>query len=310
MYALPFLGNRLLPYGSRGFAERPKTAATANGKVKETTHEKLDGQKHPRMIIAGSDMAGFSSNIIDRIALIRVPHSFFTHFYIVSFSASLFWLHQLYTRGAALQWIASFGSTTLLPTSGNSMILGQVWLLWVLLFIQGTRRLVESYVFSKSSKSTMHIAHWLIGLAFYVADSIAIWVEGMSALLAGGVHTSFREELGKPKAIFGLCFFVVASIVQNRVHARLASLTSYQIPPGKLFQYVLCPHYTAEVVIYICFAILGAPQGTWLNVTMVAALIFVVSNLAVTAIGTRQWYVGQFGAAKVGARARLIPFVW
>lgn len=310
MYALPFLGNRLLPYGSRGFAERSKTAANPNGKAKEVIHEQLNAEQHPTIVIARSDMAGFSSNIIDRIASIRVPHSFFTHFYIVSFSASLFWLHQLYTRGLALQWIASFGSTALRPTSGNSMTLGQVWLLWVLLFIQGTRRLVESYAFSKPSKSTMHVTHWLIGLAFYMVDSIAIWVEGMPTLLAGGVHTSPSAELRTTKLIVGLCFFVAASIVQNRAHARLASLTSYRIPPGKLFQYVLCPHYTAEVVIYICFAMLGAPRGSWLNVTMVAALIFVVSNLGVTAIGTRQWYVDQFGAVKVGMRARLIPFIW
>jgi len=251
-----------------------------------------------------------SSDIIDRIATIRVPHSFFIHFYIISVSASLFWLYQLYTRGIALQWIASFNSTTSLPTSEKSMTLGQVWLLWVLLFIQGIRRLVECYVFSKPSKSSMHVTHWLIGLAFYTADSIAIWVEGIPALLAGGVHTSPKTELRTTKVIVVLCFFVAASIVQNRVHARLASLTIYQIPPGRLFQHVLCPHYTAEVVIYICFAMLAASHGSWLNVTMMAALVFVVSNLGVTAIGTRQWYVDQFGAAKVGMRVRLVPFIW
>jgi len=156
----------------------------------------------------------------------------------------------------------------------------------------------------------MHVTHWLIGLAFYLADSIAIWVEGIPALLARDVHASHHMYLATTKYILGLSLFVVASLVQNRAHARLASLTSYQVPPGKLFQFVVCPHYTAEVVIYICFAVLAAPQGSWVNGTMVAALIFVVSNLGVTAIGTRQWYLKHFNPAKIGVRARLIPFIW
>jgi len=298
VYAIPFLGDRLLAYGSRSSAEHQSTAVDANIKTQKQTSSKTQPVVPP------------SSDLLHTIASIRVPHSFFTHFYVTSLCASLFWLHQLYNRGAAVDWVIKLDASPSPHATAASMTLGQIWFLWTLLVLQGSRRLVESYIYSKPSKSTMHVAHWLIGLAFYLVDSVAIWIEGAPALSAHDHNLFSHKELVTTKALLGVTLFIVASIVQNRAHARLASLTSYQIPPGKLFRHVLCPHYTAEIIIYLCFAILAAPQGKLLNGTMVAALVFVVANLSVTAVGTRQWYLKHFDAADVGRRARLVPFLW
>ena len=56
---------------------------------------------------------------------------------------------------------------------------GQIFLVWMLMAIQGTRRLYESIVFTKPSQSKMWAGMWVIGMAFYVFMGISIWVEGI-----------------------------------------------------------------------------------------------------------------------------------
>jgi 3-oxo-5-alpha-steroid 4-dehydrogenase 3 len=60
----------------------------------------------------------------------------------------------------------------------QSMSLTQLLICWILLAIQGSRRLWESITFAKPSSSKMGFAHWLLGLGFYLAAGIAIWIEG------------------------------------------------------------------------------------------------------------------------------------
>lgn len=55
----------------------------------------------------------------------------------------------------------------------------QVLLVWSLFVLQGLRRLVETLLFSKSTTSTLWILHWVVGIAFYTAMNLAIWVEGI-----------------------------------------------------------------------------------------------------------------------------------
>jgi len=299
---VPFLRTRLLSYGSRAV---PSTST--NSKIEHGRPDAI-------------------TSIINAVASVQVPHSWFTHYYITSVASSLFWLQQLSSRGVFFQLIAnaSFRSEFTLISAeapAESMSLTQVYFLWLLLFVQGTRRLIESYAFAKPSRSTMHVAVWLIGIFFYLADGMAIWVEGIPALSssASGTLTSqtattpsavLAHAFNSPIATFATLLFIAASLAQNRAHAHLFSLKTYQIPPSALFAYIWCPHYTAEIVIYICFALLAAPQGQWFNRTMLAAIVFVAGNLAVTANGTREWYVKRFGPEKASGRARLVPGIW
>lgn len=266
------------------------------------------------------------TTIVNAVASVQVPHSWFTHYYITSVASSLFWLQQLSSRGGFFQLIAksSFQSKFTLISAEvpvGSMSLTQVYFLWLLLFVQGARRLIESYTFAKPSRSTMHVTVWLIGIFFYLADGVAIWLEGLPVLSNDGNGNLTSQPTTTPGAVlahafhspiatFATLLFVAASLAQNRAHAHLFSLKTYQIPPSALFAYVWCPHYTAEIVVYICFALLAAPQGQWVNRTMMAAFVFVASNLAVTASGTKEWYVKRFGQEQAGGRARLVPGVW
>lgn len=218
--------------------------------------------------------------LLDRAAAIQVPHNYFTHFYITSVACSLFW-------GWWLQlWDAQ----------------GQVQVVWALMLLQGTRRMLESYTYTSTSKSTMWVAHWLLGLAYYAATNIAIWVEGLD------------KQLDLWAAAVLVPAILTAHVLQHSYHAYLYRLRTehkgYQLPSHPLFSNLLCPHYTCEVAIYALLSLLAAPEGCVVNWTVFCGMIFVATNLAVTAVATKNWYAEKFGQDQVGHRKRMIPGVW
>jgi 3-oxo-5-alpha-steroid 4-dehydrogenase 3 len=221
--------------------------------------------------------------LLDKAAAIQVPHNYFTHFYMTSVASSLFW--GLWLR----VWNAP----------------GQMQVVWMLMLLQGVRRLLEADAYTSTSKSTMWFVHWLLGLAFYLAMNVSIWIEGFAAKSDGP-----RSWV----AAFIVPAILTAHVGQHSFHAYLYQLRSenkgYQLPSHPFFTNLLCPHYTCEIAIYTLLSFLAAPEGRLVNWTLVCGTIFVVSNLGVTAWGTKEWYAEKFGEDKVGHRKRMIPFVW
>lgn len=60
----------------------------------------------------------------------------------------------------------------------TSMTWEQVLLVWALMAIHGSRRLIESNQYMKRSNATMPISLYLVGLAYYTMLGVAIWIEG------------------------------------------------------------------------------------------------------------------------------------
>jgi len=87
-------------------------------------------------------------------------------------------------------------------------------------------------------------------------------------------------------------------------------LPKYTLPSTPIFNSIVCPHYTAECVIYAALAILAAPRGTWVNRTIFCVLVFVLVNLGVTATTTKKWYAQRFGKEKVENRWKIIPGIY
>ena len=119
-------------------------------------------------------------------------------------------------------------------------------------------------------------------------------------------------EISKPslKTVVAVSIFIIASLSQHSFHVHLAGLKKYTLPNHPIFQFIICPHYTSECMIYVALAIAAAPKDQILNKTVLAGLCFVVSNLAVTADSTKKWYIEKFGAEKVKGRWRMVPFVY
>jgi 3-oxo-5-alpha-steroid 4-dehydrogenase 3 len=200
---------------------------------------------------------------------VQVPHNFFTHFYLTSVASSLFWGWRQRV------WHAQ----------------GQMQVVWALMLLQGVRRLLEARAYTSTSKSTMWVAHWILGIFFYLAMNLSIWVEG-SVKAPGPWATAVMVPA-----------VLTAHALQHSYHAYLYRLRS----ADKGYQ---LPSHTCEIAIYVLLSFLSAPQGQLVNWTVVCGAIFVVSNLGVTAAGTKEWYDEKFGKDKVGARTIMIPFIW
>jgi 3-oxo-5-alpha-steroid 4-dehydrogenase 3 len=111
---------------------------------------------------------------LDYLATLQVPHSWFASFYLTSVSCSLLCAVDYAFSGPIFTNIAAH-----ITASRPSMTFHQVFITWIVVLAQGSRRLYECHAFSRPSKSTMWVGHWILGMGFYVGLNLAIWVEGI-----------------------------------------------------------------------------------------------------------------------------------
>ncbi|KAJ5923802.1 hypothetical protein N7466_007989 [Penicillium verhagenii] len=258
---------------------------------------------------SSTSKAPASSGLLDYLATWQVPHSYFAQFYIASVLSSTFWAIQLVFRGRVFQLIATRISE---EHARQSISLTQVLICWILLAIQGSRRLWESYKFAKPSSSQISVAHWALGLGFYLAAGVAIWIEGSSAILSHRLTVDDVKMTNAPTMRTFLCvpLFLMASGLQHDCHHFLFSLKKYTLPDHPIFRGAVCPHYGAECIIYLSLALLAAPPGQMVNKTLLACFAFVAVNLGLTARTTKEWYVQKFGREAVQDRWLMVPWIY
>jgi len=199
----------------------------------------------------------------------------------------------------------------------------QVVLTWTCLVLQAGRRLYECLFVQKKKEtvakggkggSRMSVAHYVLGLAFYVCVSVGGWVEGTDAIDAFKfTPMNIYSLVGPPsaKSFIGVMFFIIGSGIQHDCHTYLASLEKYTLPTHPAFQKLVCPHYFAECLVYLGLTIMSAPRGHGpFNVTMWTALILVGVNLGVTSMLNREWYVGKFEEMSMEGRWNMIPLLF
>ncbi|KAF2214588.1 hypothetical protein CERZMDRAFT_110213 [Cercospora zeae-maydis SCOH1-5] len=291
IYAIPPLRTRFMSYGAR-----------------------QDPLKTPQKPTGRDGKGNLLTALLDQVANICVPHSWFASFYAVSVCCSLYWAAELMFGGPTL-----VAASQLQVARSQSMTFKQVQVAWLMMLAQGSRRLFECLILSKPSQSQMWVGHWVLGIMFYVCTNVAVWIEGISAI-ESHVFSSRDMTFSPPsfRAFAGFLIFVLASGFQHDCHAYLASLkgrgkgatATYRMPDHPAWNVSLTPHYFAECLIYLAIAIVAAPQGHNLNVTMLCALIFVAVNLGVTADGTKKWYTQKFGVEQTNGRARMVPFIY
>lgn len=148
--SVPPLSTRFLDYGAR----------TAKQNVSKTSKE---SEKSPALL----------SGLLDRVATICVPHSWFTSFYAISIFSSLYWASEVLLKGPGFASVVKH-----VPEEAHSMRFEQVVVTWLLMFAQSSRRLWECLTLSAPSKSKMWFGHWVMGVLFYIGTGIAVWIEG------------------------------------------------------------------------------------------------------------------------------------
>jgi 3-oxo-5-alpha-steroid 4-dehydrogenase 3 / polyprenol reductase len=284
-WILPLKG-RFLAYGAR-------SAEHQAGHLVASKDSLYAYRPHPLIIL------------FDFLPTLQVPHSWFITFYCTSVASSMLWGYQLLTLGPLYQEVARWTQRR-----AASMSHHQIILCWSLMVLQGTRRLWECLVLTKPSQSTMWVFHWLAGILFYIATGMSLWIEGIPALESTNWKSNdILSVLSLRTAVF-LPVFLLASILQYQIHVHLASLKKYSLPSHPAFHKIVCPHYTAESILYLALTFLAAPQGHLVNGTMLCATIFVVVNLGVTADISKTWASKKFGKEKIDAKWRILPGLW
>lgn len=167
-----------------------------------------------------------------------------------------------------------------------------------LILIQVYRRLYECAFVSVYSESTMSILVYLIGCFFYIAigPTILSEAEGFSKLRPPP-SVDFTVHWWH---VFAVLLFFYASLHHHRSHVILANLRLdakgevitliHRMPTGDWFELVSCPHFFAEILIYIAIGFaLGLGFTTWC-----LALLFVIVNQVAMGLMTHQWYQTKF----------------
>jgi hypothetical protein len=122
----------------------------------------------------------------------------------------------------------------------------------------------------------MHIFGYLVGIVHYVFAPICIAtssIEKEMIMPMSSEQESLSVFIGMCIRAIALYLFVKYSLEQHRVHEALFEMKKsggahtnaqsshvqnmYSFPKNGAFEYVACPHYFAEIMIYVSFCILA-----------------------------------------------------
>jgi hypothetical protein len=200
----------------------------------------------------------------------------------------------------------------------------------------------------------MHLAGYALGMGHYLVVPLVFWnVQSMDSeatvtVKRNGDDTTVLGVL----TVTNLCF----QYEQYKHHVILASLrksssagdtaeasrTLHTLPPKRRwFRWILCPHYLAEILIYLCFALMleyhnGVSVADWsrtrkptsallmfkcdfggtgLDELLVMGrryrhwmlFLWVTSNLTVSSFNTHDWYETKLGMSCSDHRGALLP---
>lgn len=270
-----------------------------------------------------SDAFGYgkttNSNLSALIKFIQVPKAYFTHFYIFAtlFMGSLwiFTIKIVLLEHGLPSWLdqsLTFLSqeSRLTSTTPEAVIIAMT-----LMNIQCWRRLYECLYINVDTGSKMNILHYIVGFAHYFCCGIGYISEAPG--FAQHPENSFvkwihiQPELTNITLVqlFAIGLFFYAWIHQLEAHKIFASMkrkssSSHSVPHGDWFKYVSCPHYLAEILIYLSqVMILGIKHRT-------ACLIFgwVLTNQIIAGLMSHWWYRKNFKNYPTNRKA-VIPFV-
>ncbi|TMW69316.1 hypothetical protein Poli38472_001472 [Pythium oligandrum] len=193
------------------------------------------------------------------------------------------------------------------PSSSKQLIVvrPEAALVIGLLGIQDTRRFLESILITEFGDAMMHIALLVAGLIHYLGIAPSVLSDPSTTAPVFVWTTRFSLQLA-----LGLLVFLYGSYHQylcNRLLAKQKRENGYRhvIPHGDWFDYVRCPLYTSEIVIYLGFVIISGGTHTMINVVF----LWVVLNQSICALYGSQWYDLKFKGEKL-VKWVLVPGLW
>jgi 3-oxo-5-alpha-steroid 4-dehydrogenase 3 len=174
------------------------------------------------------------------------------------------------------------------------------------------RRCYETFFVQKLSTNSMPFVHFLAGTGYYVAVPFSALIEIHDLFeFHGGTRTFAFGDEGLFLTLIGGALFLIGNAIQFQSHSILAKLREssssrrFAIPQGGLFDRISCPHYLAEILIYISF--LFVTQFQIINLWLI--LGFVVATLVHGSKQTHEWYLKKFDDYP-RSRSALVPYVY
>jgi len=268
-------------------------------------HGKIDKVSSWTFKVQHSKLASSSttSSISDRwsrlmtvISKWRVSKSLFKYMYLFGILVSLYHILSMLSMDTSThdgRW-----------TNGmNSLLLLEFHLL---------RRLLECCYCTIYGNSLMHVSGLLCGLLHYFLVPLCI--------VHGNLNSSNRANVSGINGIheedstwtfLSVMLFFVSNYFQLDSHLvlyrmKLKYAESYALPTDSLFQYVCCPHYLMEILIYFSFWMIS-PR----SLSLLCLVIWVASNLSVVANQNLLFYCEKFkDSDKINSWKRIIPFIW
>ncbi|KAG0416544.1 hypothetical protein HPB47_006305 [Ixodes persulcatus] len=234
---------------------------------------------------------------------ISIPKRWFKHFYqfgVVFFTGCTMVMVRSYVFGHPLpSWVVGLVDI-FVPHRNPSATATSVLLVQVLETCQVFRRCFECMFVCIYSDVRMHVWHYLMGFFFYFGVQLSILSNAPGFSTTVGVMPAFSLAEISWHHIVGTVIFLWGFCVQFDTHLRMASLRKdsegkvvslkHDVPKGGMFEYVSCPHYMAEIVVYSALTlVLGSPNPTWW-----LALAWTWANQVGVAFVSHNWYREQF----------------
>lgn len=246
--------------------------------------------------------------------LYTLPKRYFMHFYLVA--CPVFVLATYISTRNAIN-IPSLLILFIKQRANNIQTVTGLYFTLILMIIQTARRLYETLFITANSNAKINIIHYLFGHFFYSLAALSTVVpiliskqEGISFSLQAILDQIVSSRI----TLFGFVLFVYVSQAQHRCTSQLASLrkdksgtiisNKYFVPAGGYFEYVSCPHFTSEIVIYLSILIIQQfGNYYWLQI-----FFLVTVNQIISALDQHNWYKSKYKDYPKKRKA-IIPFI-
>lgn len=192
---------------------------------------------------------------------------------------------------------------------GKDFDVSALGLSFVLFFVHVCRRLYENFcvsVFSEGTKITLFQYVW--GLVYYTWVPLTLF-SGFTNIETGLIASINISSLLQ---LVGVLSYAVGSLMQHDTFIKLANLRtegrikkdSHGIAYGLVFDFVSCPHYLGEILIYFGLLLTAAQACPSLRILF----LYNMSAHALMAKSVHHWYMKTFPLYPKN-RFALLPFL-
>uniref|UniRef100_UPI0037E83784 polyprenal reductase n=1 Tax=Semicossyphus pulcher TaxID=241346 RepID=UPI0037E83784 len=250
----------------------------------------------------------------DWLHVFDIPKRWFWHFYAIStcWNGFLLFLYLNFTfqHQSYPSWLTGLLDTlTGVPSSDSQVPQLSTLLAQLLLFFHSLRRLQECLFVSVFSDGVMHLVQYVFGLVYYVMMGLTVLGSDRLGKGAGPLLPQLDWF-----HVVGSALFIMASLKQHQCMILLAGLRTgksgsvetlaHRVPEGGWFELVSCPHYFAELLLYVALnLIFGCLSHTWWIV-----FLYVFCSQGLEAQLSHEYYKSKYKSYPKNRKA-FIPFV-